>query len=339
MPSPVLTLSQFATTSYLPWAAARKRSWRVDERILRQHVLPQLGKMQLRLIRPDCLHAWFLRLPEAGLAPCSCNRVLAVVKKLFALAQELDALPGPSPARGLRFLPVPPRPERFLKPAEARHLANALKASGRPEALAALLLLHTGARKSEILKARWEHLDLQRGILTVPLAKSGRQRHVLLSDEACGLIARLPSRDRSDWLFPSRNPDRPLSDIYRFWDRLRHQLGLENVRLHDLRHTFASLVVNSGNSLYHAQRLLGHMSPTTTMRYAHLEKSGLLGICNAISARLGQGPAMRPVLTTPRQMKVRARPWQQKMALRPRRPLSGKVKKKKRRDSIYVSAG
>ena len=153
---------------------------------------------------------------------------------------------------------------------------QALHGSPRLEAKALQLLLLTGARKSEILKARWEHIHLEKHLPTVPLSKSNRPRHIVLSDEAVAIIRLLPRRPDCPWLFPGRTAGRPLSDIYLFWNHLRRQLNLADVRIHDLRHTFASILVNAGHSLYEVQRLLGHRDPRTTMRYAHLGHDSLL---------------------------------------------------------------
>ena len=112
------------------------------------------------------------------------------------------------------------------------------------------LLLLTGARKSEVLKARWEHVRPNQRLLTVPLSKSGKPRHISLFDEAIAVIRAIPWVPGCPWLFPGHAPDKPLSDIYQFWNKVRRGLGLTDVRIHDLRHTFASLLVNAGHSRY-----------------------------------------------------------------------------------------
>lgn len=113
---------------------------------------------------------------------------------------------------------------------------RALEKSDRPEAFALRLLLLTGGRKSEILKARWENVRLDQRLLTVPLSKSGRPRHILLSEEAIKILRALPRTPGNPWLFPGHAPGKPLSDIYRFWNELRRSLGLADVRIHDLAH-------------------------------------------------------------------------------------------------------
>ncbi len=113
-------------------------------------------------------------------------------------------------------------------------------------ALAIKLLMHTGARKSEILGARWEHVDCARRVLTISLSKSGKARHIPLSDSALEILRQLPQTSEG-WLFPSPLGNGHLRDIHHFWRQIRRDIGLENVRIHDLRHSFASFLVGMGH--------------------------------------------------------------------------------------------
>lgn len=158
-----------------------------------------------------------------------------------------------------------------------------MEKSDRPEVFAIRLLLLIGARKSEVLKARWENVRPDLRLLIVPLSKSGKPRHILLSDAALEVLRAIPRTPGNPWLFPGHAPGKPLSDLYLFWNRLRRELGLADVRIHDLRHTFASFLVNAGHSLYEAQKMLGHSDPRTTMRYAHLGQASLLAAAEAVS--------------------------------------------------------
>lgn len=229
---------------YLPYIRLRKRSWQVDERILRQHILPTFARHPLQDISRNDVEIWLGLLAAKGLAPATCNRILSVFKSVCSLAVIWGVLPV-SPCMGIAPFPTRQLRERYLTQHEARRLLQALHGSPRLEAKALQLLLLTGARKSEILKARWEHIHLEKHLLTVPLSKSNRPRHIVLSDEAVAIIRLLPRRPDCPWLFPGRTAGRPLSDIYLFWNHLRRQLNLADVRIHDLRHTFASILVSS----------------------------------------------------------------------------------------------
>lgn len=279
-----LNLDAFVSSVYLPHVKVRKRSWRVDERIARQHLSPAFGDRRLADIQRHEVEDWLHGLSGKGLTPATCNRILAVFKTICSLAARRGLLPaGQSPCAGVSPFRIHTQRERYLTQDEAQRLMRALEKSDRPEAFALRLLLLTGARKSEILRARWENIRLDVRLLVVPLSKSGKPRYIPLSDEALAVLRTMPRTSGNPWLFPGHAPGKPLSDLYLFWNKLRHDLGLADVRIHDLRHTFASFLVNAGHSLYEAQKLLGHSDPRTTMRYAHLGQASLLTAMETVS--------------------------------------------------------
>lgn len=282
-----VNLDAFLSHVYLPHIQLRKRSWRVDERIARQHLSPIFGDRKLADISCREVEKWMRDLSARGLAPATCNRILAVFKSICSLAGNHGHLPaGQSPCGGVLPFKIHTLRERYLTPAEARRLMRELERSSRPEAAALRLLLLTGARKSEILQARWENVRLDLRLLIVPLSKSGKPRHIPLSDEARKIIRTIPHRADCPWLFPGHAQGGPLTDIYVFWNGLRRKLRLTDVRIHDLRHTFASFLVNAGHSLYEVQKLLGHSDPRTTMRYAHLGQASLVAAAETVSGFL-----------------------------------------------------
>lgn len=264
----LLTLDVFVSQVYLPNIKIRKRSLQIDERIARQYLSPVFGHRPLSDINRCEVEDWLNGLLESGLAPSSCNRFLAVFKTICSFAETRGFLEsGKSPCNGVSSFKVHTQRERYLSQDEARRLMDRLEQSDRPEALALRLLLLTGARKSEILKARWENVNLEQRLLTVPLSKSGKPRHIVLSDAAIAVIRAIPKKAGIPWLFPGHAEGKPLSDLYLFWKKLRGELGLNDVRIHDLRHTFASFLVNSGHSLYEVQKCLAtqiHAPPCAT---------------------------------------------------------------------------
>lgn len=279
-----LTLDAFVSEIYLPNIKIRKRSWQVDERVARQYLSPIFGHRAISDIERSEVEEWLNGMLKSGLAPASCNRFLAVFKTICSLAEIRGILqPGLSPCRGISSFKVHNQRERYLSQDEAKRLMDYLEKSDRIEALAMRLLLLTGARKSEILRARWENVNLEQRILTVPISKSGKPRHIVLSDAAISVIKSIPQNSGINWLFPGHVEGKPLSDLYLFWNKLRHELGLADVRIHDLRHTFASFLVNTGHSLYEVQKMLGHSDPRTTTRYAHLGQASLLAAAEVVS--------------------------------------------------------
>jgi len=146
------------------------------------------------------------------------------------------------------------------------------------------MLLLTGARKQEVLQARWADIDLDRKRWHIAQTKAGRARNVPLSDTLVEMLRKLPSREGSPYVFPCPKTGEPYKAIYNVWDRARKKAGLPDVRLHDLRHSFASFLINSGHSLYEVQKLLGHHSISVTERYAHLADETLKNACERAAA-------------------------------------------------------
>jgi integrase len=164
--------------------------------------------------------------------------------------------------------------ERYLSAEETQALVRALDAEACQDAAAALaMLIVTGARKSEVLLATWDLVDFDRGMLTVLRSKSGRPRHIPLSPVAVGILRRQDARrvDGCPNVFPSRRrPGRPLEDLRGAWERAKVAAGLPaDLRMHDLRHSFASALANVGVSLFEIGTVLGHTQLSTTTRYAH----------------------------------------------------------------------
>ena len=279
-----LTFSAFIHEHYTPHAKSRKRSWKAEQGILRRDILPLLGKMQLDSITRFTLIRWQESMLGKGLAASTCNRALFLLKYAFNCARRWGFIVE-SPARDVQALPEREFRERYLSEEEARRLLDVLEGDKDQQAAHVIrLLLFTGARKSEILAARWENVDVGRCILTVPLSKSGKARHIPLSDAALNVLANIPRS--SEWLFPSPKTAGHMTSIFKAWDRVRTKAMLKDVRLHDLRHSFASFLVNDGCSLYEVQKILGHHDPRVTTRYAHLAQDSLLRAANVVGKRL-----------------------------------------------------
>lgn len=280
-----LCFIDFIGKYYQPYAEARKRGWPTEAIILRRHILPIFGSVRLDAVTRFSISHWLEILQAKGLAPTTCNRALFLMKHIFTCARRWGFLTM-SPAQDVKALPEMEFRERYLSTEEARRLLGALAEDRNLLAAQAIrLLLFTGARRSEILTARWENVDVERRILTVPLSKSGRVRHIPLSDAALQVLRGLPRE--TPWLFPSSRTDSHISSIFNAWDRVRTKAGLKDVRLHDLRHSFASFLVNSGCSLYEVQKILGHQNPKVTMRYAHLTQDSLLRAANIVGKKFG----------------------------------------------------
>lgn len=265
------TLAEFVRDRYLPFVRSYKRSWQTDETVLRVHILPTLGKHPLDRITTEEISNLVNTMREMGYAPGTMNRVLVILRYAFNLAKKWKVIRLPeNPAAGLTAGPDVQR-SRVLDEEEVKRLVDSLAADeNQSAAQAILLLLLTGARRNEVTHARWEYVDWTKRTLLVPRSKSGKPRLISLNGAALTLLQRWPRQEGNPYIFPSTATGRPPASLFFPWDRIRKRAGLEDVRLHDLRHSFASFLVNRGISLYVVQGLLGHAHARTTQRYAHL---------------------------------------------------------------------
>jgi len=280
------TVAQFIHQSYLPFVQGYKRSWKCDLSLLKNHVEPVWGKKYLDQVTKADVVA-LLAGHRKTYTPGTCNRLLILIRFMFTLALRWET-PGlkSNPAKDHPLFKEQNHRERFLSELDAQALFAAIKTSRNPvlQHIIPMLIL-TGARKREVLDARWEDIDLDHNSWRIHTTKSGQPRYVPLSDGAIALLAVMPRK--SEWIFVNENSGKPFASIYASWHAARTLAGLADVRVHDLRHSFASFLVNAGRSIYEVQRLLGHANIRTTQRYAHLSKDTLLDATNAVNTAVG----------------------------------------------------
>ena len=278
------TLGELVRDRYLPHVQSYKRSWKTDETVLRVHALPLLGSVYVDQVRSEPIAAIVQKMRDQGYATGTTNRVVIVLRHIFNLARKWR-IPGvtENPTAGIVLAPDVNR-ERFLSIEEAQRLIASIEQDENEVARKAImLLLLTGARRNEVTHARWEHVDWERRTLLVPLSKSGKPRSIALNASALALLESIRRSDRSPYIFPAPTTDRPSPSLYFPWQRIRVRAGLPDLRLHDLRHSFASFLVNNGVSLYVVQGLLGHAHTRYTQRYAHLTPDTLLDAAETVS--------------------------------------------------------
>lgn len=286
----VSDLATFAERYLRQHAEVKKKSasQRADRYLLGRHVLPKMGSLAMGdVTRADVtkLHHAMRRTPYAA------NRVLALLSKMYVLAGRWGVVPeGTNPCRGVERYREQKR-QRFLSADELGQLGEVLRDVERervewPTVVSALrLALFTGARIGEILGLRWEHVDFERGLLALPDSKTGAKT-IYLNAPALEVLHGIEHKEGNPHVVYGRLPGAPLVNIKDPWRRIRERAGMPDLRIHDLRHSFASMGAGLNASLPIIGALLGHTQPSTTARYAHLAANPLREAAERIGARL-----------------------------------------------------
>jgi integrase len=264
--------------------------------LLRLHLVPHFGGVRIC----DVGKADVARFHSALRAtPVTANRALALLSSMLSWAERVGERPdGTNPCRHVARYREHKR-ERLLSSTELAGLGEALNQAGHsalpshgrlsprrsaedPRALAAIrLLLFTGARRSEILTLRWEYIEFEQGIARLPDSKTGAKT-LYLPPGALSVLSALPRLAGNPFALPGDRPGAHFFGIDEPWKRIRRAAGLPQLRLHDLRHAFASVAVASGDSLFIVGKLLGHRHAATTQRYAHLAPDPLRSVANRV---------------------------------------------------------
>lgn len=273
------TVVDLCTLYLIKYAVNKKpRSQAEDARQIKAYILPAMGYKSVESVQYEDVESLHLKLKSV---PYQANRVLALLSKMFALAEKWRLRPhGSNPCRGVdRYKEMSRR--RYLTPEEAPKVAAILathEESHPLEVAYVYLLLLSGARPEEIGRARWDWLELSgnSGVLRLPDSKTGA-RSVYLSPRLVRLLAGLPRAGVC--ILDGADP-------HALWGIVRSQAGVPDLRLYDLRHSFASAALAEGYTLDQIGELLGHRSPSTTKRYAHLMEGKAFEVAAGTSARL-----------------------------------------------------
>ncbi len=254
-------------------------------RSVKLFIEPRIGKRKVRDIKRSDIAELHHALRET---PYQANRTLGVLSKMFSMAEVWGWRPdGSNPCLHIKRYKEEKR-ERFLNAEEFARLGKVLDeilrdgSETRSAVVAIRLLMLTGCRLSEIQKLRWEHVDLEAGELRLPDTKTGG-RAVPLAPSAVRLLEGLTRDEDNPWVIAGRKPGSHLTDLQHPWRRIRARAELDDVRIHDLRHSFASRALALGEGLPMIGKLLGHTQVQTTARYAHLARDTV----KASAARIG----------------------------------------------------
>jgi integrase len=274
----VRVLAEHVATKTKPSTAVEYR------RLIENYVLPAVGRKPVREVtRADVsrLHH------DHRTKPYAANRALAVMSKMFTLAEKWGERPdGSNPCRHVEKYGEHKR-ERMLSADEFSRLADALRTYGRsPYVVAAVkLLVFTGARLSEILHLKWEWIDFDRGEARLPDSKTGAKT-LHFPAPALAVLADLPRVEGNPYVIVGNVAGARLVNLEKPWRAIRAAAGLDDVRLHDLRHAFASVAASSGMGLPIIGKMLGHTQAATTHRYAHLASDPVKAAAATVAAKI-----------------------------------------------------
>jgi integrase len=282
----------------------KSSSWVTDRSNIERHIIPLLGstpatslsELDVVLFVAKVVHGETRRDERTGPrgraivrgGRGTASRVLSVLGAIFSFGMRLGLVPA-NPTKNVKA-PKGKAPGRFLSEEEWVRLGAAMteareKISNTAFIDAINLIALTGCRKSEICNLTWNEVDFAQGFLRLSESKVG-PRVVPLGDEAIALLASLNEDADNEWVFPSRRGPGPIVGLQKVWNSLRAKAALPSLRIHDLRHSFASEAINAGASLFLTGSVLGHRQAATTQRYAHLQSSPIRNLASSTAARI-----------------------------------------------------
>ena len=293
-------------------AKLKKTTVKLYNSLIDQNIIPELGKLKVVEVEHRHIAKMHHALREK---PYTANRAYAVVSKFFSWAEKNGYRPrGANPALGIEKYKEHKRIE-FMGAEELSKIGNAIatleancfereamreRKEKPPKDMAVVtpqaanvirLLCLTGARAGEILSLRWEYLDLDMGLARLPDSKTGA-KVLHLPKPAVAVLESIPRY--SDWVFPGTRGDGHMTEVHHAWRAICKEAGLTGWRIHDLRHAFASVAVNSGHSLPQIGALLGHSQASTTQRYAHVAENPVHAVAEDAAAKVATAMNGKP---------------------------------------------
>lgn len=279
----VPTLGEFIADVYLPHIRQHRRNFQSTISFLNHHILPRFGSKHLDTITSEMVSEAHQAMRTNGYALAMANKLPVLFKIMYNLGKKKKVQGTASnPADGVVLFVANNAKERFLTADETQRLQDALEQSDNTQLKYIVpLMLMFGCRKRELLDSKWVDFDLERRNWHIPMSKNGKARNIPISAKALELLKRLPTWEGCPYVVPNPETKKPFGNLYCSWNTARIRAGLPDVRMHDLRHSFASNLVNSGQSIYVVSKLLGHSQVKTTARYSHLSDATLLSAVDA----------------------------------------------------------
>ena len=275
-----VSFEYFFLQRYYPFSQSTKRRSKLDWYVYHKHFAEPFAHKLLTEICAEDLDTWMTQQIQQKYKPSTVNKHAGLLNRILNVAVEWEYLEkNPFNKSIIKKFPTGDHVQRFLVPEEIRRLLSACSNEPHPYLHSFIkLLLLTGARSSELRLCKWSDVNLPKQELFIGLSKNGRSRRIVLSNSAIEEIYCVKEKSESlgtptealNWVFTNPKTQLPYTSMQVSFAKARKTARLDNVRIHDLRHTFASLLINNGASIYEVQKLLGHHHISMTERYAHL---------------------------------------------------------------------
>jgi integrase len=275
-----VSFEYFFLQRYYPFSQSTKRRSKLDWYVYHKHFAEPFAHKLLTEICAEDLDTWMTQQIQQKYKPSTVNKHAGLLNRILNVAVEWEYLEkNPFNKSIIKKFPTGDHVQRFLVPEEIRRLLSACSNEPHPYLHSFIkLLLLTGARSSELRLCKWSDVNLPKQELFIGLSKNGRSRRIVLSNSAIEELYCVKEKSESlgtptealNWVFTNPKTQLPYTSMQVSFAKARKTAQLDNVRIHDLRHTFASLLINNGASIYEVQKLLGHHHISMTERYAHL---------------------------------------------------------------------
>lgn len=271
---PSRTFGQYAKEVFLPWSKGNKKSWKTDAFHV-EVLVDYFGHKRFSEISPMSIEKFMrerCQIPTQHghpRKPASVNREIACLSRIFSLAQR-DRLTGSNPCLQVKKLRENNKRVRYALPEEERKLAELYTGQRAHLAPIVTIALNSGMRRGEILSLRWDQVDFSRGVIHLPDPKSGRDESVVMNEKVMAELLRLhQSAGQSEYVFPNPKTGRPYGSIRKAWIGACRDAGIENLNIHDLRHTAATRLADTGADPVTIAAILRHSDLRMTARYTH----------------------------------------------------------------------
>jgi integrase len=275
-------------TEYFDFAKSTKRSWKRDEQLWRIRIQPRFGHLKLSEITLRLIQTMMMDIRKEGLSGASADHHGQLMRRLGNMAVKWGYI-DVNFARGIQLYHEFNGVENIPDDKQLQKLINVLNTDdNRPISQLVLYLLSTGCRLNEALSAQWKNVSIQNKLWTVPheSSKSKRPRTIPLNDSALSILKLIDRKETDTYVFTNAKTQKPFVNVFKPWNRIRTKAGLPQLRLHDLRHMYATFCVNNGCTIFEVSQLLGHADTRVSQRYSHLNTSTMLTAANSVSKKL-----------------------------------------------------